>query len=206
MAWGLKRVDPDRWTTWATGPAFILYSKITNPSEEYPAAVRLVISEGQTQPPSGVTVTSTGEGATTYRYGVSAVMETGETTPTVSSEVTGIETLDAEHPNRVTWDPVPGALGYRVYQYVADRVRSASVESGITTYDDIGGMTDATPPKHLNETAVKGADLYSGYVPPSSCVDTEGHERFFLDQGESLLIWSDRADIAVIAFGMVRGG
>ena len=204
MAWGLKRLKADRWTTLATGPAFVLYTKIVNPSEDYPAAVRLVVSGGYTPPPEGVAVAVTGSGTTIYRYGVSAVTESGETEPTMSAGVGNGEILDAGHYNRITWDPVAGAIGYRVYRYMEDRIRSVSLEGDVTAYDDVGNMTDLALPKLLNETVVKGAELFTGYISPSAFVDTEKQERFFLDEGESLLIWSDREDVSVTAFGMIR--
>lgn len=66
--------------------------------------------------PSNVTVTNFGTpGVTTYTYYVSAYNARGETLTTTAATTTGNATLSASNFNRITWDKIWGATGYKVY-------------------------------------------------------------------------------------------
>jgi len=94
--------------------------------------------------PENVTITNFGTpGATTYTYYVTAYNSAGETTYTTAITTTGNATLSGSNFNRVTWDKVWGATGYKVYNSSGLLTTTANLHADDTGADPTG----ATLPK-----------------------------------------------------------
>ncbi|HQU41153.1 MAG TPA: hypothetical protein PK867_00015 [Pirellulales bacterium] len=84
---------------------------------------------------------------TTYYYTVTALNANGETLQSneLSAYVSG-----TNHSAQITWTAVPGAIGYNIYRGTVtggENTLVANITSGsITTFDDEGPTTSATPP------------------------------------------------------------
>ena len=110
--------------------------------------------------PENVTVTNFGTpGTTTYTYYVTAYNSLGETTESTVITTTGNAILSGSNFNRITWDKVWGATGYKVYN--PDGVINTT--SNLHT-DDIGG---ADPP--ASSLPIKNT---TGYNPDYTSVGT----------------------------------
>jgi hypothetical protein len=107
--------------------------------------------------PASVVITNMGTaGAVTVTYKVQAVMANGDLSPASSAATTTTSnaTLDSTNFNRITWDPVPGAVGYDIYRTVAPTTPSttgkiAASQTGTVTvgglyFDDTGLAGDGT--------------------------------------------------------------
>lgn len=94
--------------------------------------------------PDNVSVTNFGTpGATTYTYYVTAYNSAGETTYTTVTTTTGNATLSSTNFNRITWDKIWGATGYKVYNTSGLLETTSNLHA-----DDIGAdATGATLPK-----------------------------------------------------------
>jgi len=70
------------------------------------------------EPPANLTVTPQAVGSTRWSYAVTAVAPNGgETLPCPATEITnGAAVLDETNYNILSWDPVPGAVQYKVYR------------------------------------------------------------------------------------------
>lgn len=90
-----------------------------------------------------VTVTNIGTtGATTYGYRVSAINSVGETlaSSTVTT-TTGNASLTGSNFNRVTWNRVVGATGYKVYGRTSGSELLMATTTTANHFDDIGAIT-----------------------------------------------------------------
>ena len=124
-------------------------------------------------PPTTLTATpSAGGGLTagTYKYYVTAINASGETT--VSNEATGT-TAAGNLTNHLAWTAVTGATGYRVYRTAAGGATNtelflASVTAPTVTYDDtaVGSPTGAFP--NTNTASNSGV-----YVAPTKFIPFE---------------------------------
>jgi hypothetical protein len=99
-------------------------------------------------PGIGAVTTSTTGGTLAigpYFYKVTALTASGETTPSGEGTVT---TTTATASNTVNWNPVPGAIGYRVYRGTAAGAENTYFQVGtVSTFLDTGTAgTAATPP------------------------------------------------------------
>jgi hypothetical protein len=107
----------------------------------------------QLSTPANITVTPVGTaGTTTYGYRVSAINGNGETLASATIETTtGNATLDTTNYNRILWDAVAGATGYKVY--------------GRTSGSELLMTTVNSPTLYYNDT---GADTPSGDLPSAN--------------------------------------
>ncbi|MEJ6950327.1 hypothetical protein [Natronospora cellulosivora (SeqCode)] len=101
--------------------------------------------------PENLAVTVEGEsGFTNYAYKVSALSKAGETLP--SAEITiddGNEILDESNFNRISWDPVDGAVQYAVYRSVSEGEDASTGRIALindTSLDDTGLEADGDEP------------------------------------------------------------
>lgn len=89
--------------------------------------------------PENVAVTNFGTpGATTYTYHVTAYNSAGETIESTVVTTTGNATLSGSNFNRITWDKVWGATGYKIYNGLGNILSSATLN---LHFDDVGGVT-----------------------------------------------------------------
>lgn len=94
--------------------------------------------------PENVVVTNFGTpGATTYVYYVSACNSAGETTCATVTTTTGNATLSSSNFNRITWNKVWGATGYKVY---TSDSRLLTTTSNLHATDIGGLLSDTTLP------------------------------------------------------------
>lgn len=85
--------------------------------------------------PENIVVTNFGTpGATTYTYYVVAYNSAGETAPVSVTTTTGNSTRNSTNFNRITWDKVWGATGYKIYA-IDGRIGTTSN----LHFDDTGG-------------------------------------------------------------------
>lgn len=84
-------------------------------------------------------------GTTTYRYRVAAVdTENGEGNAAVgATTATGAATLNGTNFNRISWNAVSGASGYRIYGRTGTdtTVTLLATVGTVTTWDDTGAAT-----------------------------------------------------------------
>lgn len=139
--------------------------------------------------PENLQVTPQGTpGSTTYSYRVSAINAKGETLACAKVTITnGAATLNETDYNRLTWDAVTGAAGYRVYGRTEDEeVYMAEAEN--SPYDDKG---QDTPDE---ETAVP-------WINTTSCearllVDQLEEKQYGIDDTRQALTEDDRVMVA----------
>jgi parallel beta-helix repeat protein len=103
-------------------------------------------------PTLSATVTNVGTaGATTYRYQITALDGTGETTGSaIQQTTTGNATLSGANYNTITWTPVGGAVNYKIYRCTGAACTPALLTTltGLnTSYNDIavGAPSGAVP-------------------------------------------------------------
>ena len=111
--------------------------------------------------PTGLTATPTGTtGATTYKYQVTAVTESGETIP--CSDVTstsGNAALSETNYNALSWTEVDDAASYNVYRTYGGTTTGLIGTTTDTTFDDTGlaGDSENVP---TEDTTGSGYDNY----------------------------------------------
>jgi hypothetical protein len=116
--------------------------------------------------PGDIQATTMGgnDSTTTYSYKVTSYTYLGETTAATITKV-GNSTLDATNYVRLTWSPVPGAIGYKVYG------RTSGTETLLSTivpttspvvYDDkgVGPAGGAPSPPITNTSNIIGSHRY----------------------------------------------
>jgi hypothetical protein len=120
--------------------------------------------------PAAVTATPTGGGGTAYSYRVAAVSGSGETLASAAAACSNAATLGASVYNTITWDPVLGADGYKIYGRTAgselligtvpaSRIFRLADPSYVTSFKDDGSVTPSGAPPASNSTgsfAVEG--------------------------------------------------
>jgi hypothetical protein len=110
-------------------------------------------------PPTGITATATtGAGATTYSYKVTAVAEGGLQQSLASSAATCTNNLlTTGNKNTVTWSAVTGAIRYRVYKESNGLYGYIGQTDGLT-FEDQNIFSDIalTPPEARNPFASAG--------------------------------------------------
>jgi hypothetical protein len=97
-------------------------------------------------------------GSTTYTYYVVAYNSAGSTTAITVATTTGNATLNSSNFNRITWDKVWGATGYRIFT-------SATALLGTTSnlhFDDTGGSTTASTRPTSNTTGYNAVYTSAG--------------------------------------------
>ena len=110
--------------------------------------------------PTGVTGTSSNTGGTlasaTYKYKVSALSAAGESLSSsdVTLVVSGLTNPTAH--NLVSWNPVAGAIGYRVYGRVTGTSYGLIAQVGAATYsyDDTGAIIPDTSAQPVTNPAL----------------------------------------------------
>jgi hypothetical protein len=143
----------------------------------YGDSVAVRISSTNLTAPQNIDVNSSATGGTltaaTYKYKVSAISATGESLASVE----GTETIGSGTTNSITvsWDPVPGAIGYNIFGRAASNTFLAKVGGATYSYVDTGSVTpdgDVTPitdPEDLvitNEFTVEVFDLSTNTSVP----------------------------------------
>lgn len=110
----------------------------------YADSYQVSITSGNIDPPANLEATTSDKGGVlnpaTYGYSVSSITPDGETVIGNVAIVT-ISGQGATYSNTITWDPVPGALGYRVYgrgDEVSEQKRLAEVGQGTYSFVDTG--------------------------------------------------------------------
>lgn len=93
-------------------------------------------------------------GATSHSYVLVAVAGVGESPSAVSITTTGNATLNGSNFNRLTWDLVPGATGYKVYRTVGGATVGliATLGASTKTLDDTGLAGNGATPVGSNTT------------------------------------------------------
>lgn len=100
---------------------------------------------------------------TLYYYKITALSALGETT--VSNEVTAFEGATA-FPIRLSWQPVAGATGYKIYKSAASNGEQFLVSLGaVTTYDDTGftNVQVISPPASNTANLLTLSDTVDGF-------------------------------------------
>lgn len=146
---------------------------------------------------------------TNYTYHVSSYDEYGrETFPSPGVTITNSSKLGENgNYNVIQWTPVDGAASYRCYRvHPDDHLRRSPLlmagdELRVVDNED---MEECFSMSLLNETVIKGAEILSTVIPPTSYLSNEAHEKFFLEPGERLLIWGSDPMVGAIAFGIER--
>lgn len=116
------------------------------------------------------TVTNVGTaGTTTYRYQITALDGTGETTgSTIQQTTTGNATLSGTNYNTITWTAVPGAVQYNIYRCTGTGctpAKLATVAGNVTTYNDqAAGSPSGTAPA----TNTTGGGTFAGVLQGSA--------------------------------------
>lgn len=120
----------------------------------------VVISGLSTPSAPTVTTNCSSSCTTSYTYAVSAIGANGGTTPASTTTTISVSsaTLTSSVFNTITWNPVPGAVGYRVY-----RTAVGSGGSPSTT-----GLIATTSQNVVFDTGLSG----NGVTPPT--LDTSG--------------------------------
>ncbi len=102
--------------------------------------------------PAGLSLTKVGSGSgTTYSYRVSAITADGETPASAAVTISGNARLDSSHYIELTWYPVIGAIGYKVYgrsgseqllgiRYAYD-IHNLPAQGVVTSFKDDGSVT-----------------------------------------------------------------
>ncbi|MFM0432408.1 hypothetical protein PQQ75_25580 [Paraburkholderia aspalathi] len=122
--------------------------------------------------PSGLTVTPTGTaGSTTYGYQIVALDGSGGCTAagTVVSTTTGNAALSATNYNALAWSADTGAVEYAIYRNGVGLIGLSTT----TSFNDIGGYSNAFDPIGLARVAYSGAMAGAQYLPsnaPSAAV------------------------------------
>lgn len=112
--------------------------------------------------PSNPTVVAVGTtGSAIWGYKISAYTATGETVATTEIQVAnGNPVLSSSNYNRLSWDFMPNADGYKIYRITIGGIPSttgfigSTTTFGITTFDDTGLAGDGASAPTVNTTAV----------------------------------------------------
>lgn len=93
-----------------------------------------------------------------YQYSVSSVSSEGET---FTSPVKEIILSPGQTSVDISWDPVPGAISYRVYGRIQGSLEklTADIPAGTTTYTDDGSATTGIPENKINTSGLFYANL-----------------------------------------------
>lgn len=126
------------------------------------ARERLVETLALTTPGSPLVSPQGTPGSTTVAYAIVAKNNTGTSPASQATSVaTANATLDGTNFNRLTWLPVPGETdGYDIYRTVAGGTVPStiglvdSVATGITTFDDVGGVADGNAAPTENTSGI----------------------------------------------------
>lgn len=121
------------------------------------------LTVAQLAAPANLAVVATGGTGTTYGYRVSAISGTGETLACSTVTVSGGATLSGSVYNMLTWDPVKGTDGYKVYgrtngsELLMATVRPSTGTkadgSQVTSFKDDGSLTPSGALPGANSSA-----------------------------------------------------
>lgn len=130
-------------------------------------------------PTLSATVTNAGTaGTTTYRYQVTAKDGLGETTgSTIQQTTTGNATLSSTNFNTISWTPVGGAIGYKIYRCTGASCTPGyitSVSGSVTGYSDTAPGTPGVIAPVMNGTG--GANLAGGLQMAGTTVITSARQ------------------------------
>lgn len=125
------------------------------------ASIRFVQDTGQagtTAVPPTVDTSAQAVGATTWGYRVAAIIGLGVTTASAQgTTATGYAALSSANTNKIKWNAIPNAQGYRVWRTqgpgVAAPVLIAELEDGATAeFTDVGAAGELSTPSTGNTT------------------------------------------------------
>lgn len=130
--------------------AVALFYPIHGPGS-YGNAYAIQITTNQVNAPSNINATSTPTGgslaAATYTYLVSSVSAAGESMPSSPQVIVVSGIVQPTAAVTLTWDAVPGAIGYNIYGRVSPSVSFgfiAQVGSATATFKDTGAILPDT--------------------------------------------------------------
>jgi len=204
--WILNDVEPLTWRDWVNEPTRVaIVNLLVYNRSHVNSKLIIALAEKNREAlpiPTGLTATKVGkhEGGTfEYSYRLTAFDHSGETLASESVTVTDcLETFDEENYVRLTWDAVPGAVGYRVYgRQAGAEVLLTEVET--TEYDDkmIHYLGSALPV--FNTTRLK-TRIFDGVLDAKHMLKSQ--EKIILDAGTKLIVITDGRNFEFTAMGV----
>lgn len=123
--------------------------------------IRLLETLALTTPGSPLVAPQGTPGSSTLTYKIVAINNTGHSDVSQGTTITtSAATLSVTNFNRINWQAVPGASGYRVYRTATNGVAPTTVGligtvlAPIVTFDDTGIAGDASIPPTLNTSGI----------------------------------------------------
>lgn len=205
--WILNDVEPLTWRDWVNVPAPVAIVNFTVYNRSYTHSRLLIAVAGKNrqplQTPTGLVAERVGphlDGDATYSYRVSAIDHTGETL--VSEAVTIDYCWPVFNPTnyvRLTWDAVPGAVGYKIYGRKEGAEVLLAVVYGTTQYEDkMADYLGDSPPVY-NTTQLR-ARVFDGILEARHILKSQ--EKLILDETEKLIVLTDGTNFEFSAAGV----
>lgn len=205
--WVINDIQPLTWRDWVNEPTSVAVVgfSVYNRSQ---AHARLIIAladknRQMLSTPTGLTATKIGthqNGTTQCSYRVSAIDHTGETLASEAVVVNDCrDVFDEENYIKLTWDAVPGAIGYRIYGRKAGAEVLLAEVHEVTEYDDKMEqyLGDALP--SVNTTQLK-ARIFDGILEARYILKSQ--EKLILDDTEKLIVLVDGRNFEFMATGV----
>lgn len=190
------------WVEIATGPIAVIDMQIYNRgySDGFVLIALRKVNYVQLNPPQNLTAQKVGThtGTETYSYKVTACDSLGETTPNEITIQNCNSVLDSLNYVSLSWQPVEGALKYRVYGR-SPQGEVLLAETTNTSFDD--KMTDyiGEPLPVANTTGLE-AILFEGVLESKAVLEVV--RKLLIENGIQLVAFTNAENINLLAFAV----
>lgn len=204
--WVINDLQPFEWRDWVNEPfgvAVVGFSVYNRSQAHARLIIALADKNRQMLPtPTGLTATKIGahqNGTAQCSYRISAIDHTGETLASEAVIVDGcLDVFDQDNYVKLEWNPVPGAIGYRVYGRKAGaEVLLAEVTEPVYEDKMAHYLGDSLP--RFNTTQLK-VRIFDGILEARYILKSQ--EKLILDDTEKLIVLTDGQNFEFMATGV----